>query len=436
MTDSYDAIVVGAGPAGSSAAYIMAQAGLEVALLERGEYPGCKNVYGGTIYREPTEEIIPAFWHEAPLERPVVSDELWLAGQDSAVKVGFSGLRFAKEPYNKFTALRAKFDRWLANKAAEAGAEVRTKALVRHLLYEKSLVGKNKKVLGVQLDSGEELRSNVVILAEGVNAFLTKEAGLRSKTPAHTMTLYVREILHLPAEKIEERFNLEKGEGAIIGIIGYPTAGAVGKAGLYTNKDSISLIAGAYLDQMVEKGLSPYEMLWRTKTHPLVKRLLEGAESIEYQSHMIPKGGYAFIPKLYFSGLLVIGDAAMMISGRRGTDLAMLTGKYAAETVILAKAKGDFTGKMLATYAHKLNSTFFMKDIKTGKNSLDYYKKHQDSDYLLASTANELAYQFFTVDMLSDKERQEKMIGTVLAKQLPFKTAVDLYEAYKNWEVF
>lgn len=436
MGDSYDAIVVGAGLAGSAAAYIMAQAGLEVALLERGDFPGAKNVYGGTIYRLPTEEIIPAFWKEAPLERPVVTDELWLADNDSAVKIGFTGLRYAKEPYNKFVALRSKFDPWLANKAAQAGAEVRTKALVRHLLYEKTFLGKKGKVIGVKLDDGEELMADVVILAEGVNAFLTKEAGLRSEIPAHTTTLYVREILNLPAEKIEERFNLEKGHGAIIGIIGTPLGGAVGKAGIYTNKESLSLIVGAYLNQLAEKGLSPYELLWRIKSHPLVKKLLEGAVSVEYQAHLIPKGGFAFIPKLYRSGLLVTGDAAVMVSGRHGTDLAMLTGKLAAETVIQAKAKGDFSEKMLSIYSYKLSRTYFVQDIKDDKKNLEYYQKRQDSDYLIASTANELAYQFFNEEMLSNRERQKKLLDIIESKQFPFKTLADIYEAYKHWGVF
>lgn len=436
MSDTYDAIVVGAGLAGSAAALVMAQGGLEVALLERGEFPGAKNVYGGTIYRVPTEEIVPAFWKEAPLERPVVTDELWLAGPDSIVKIGFTGMRYGQEPYNKFTALRSKFDRWLANKAAQAGADVRTNTLVRHLLYEKTFLGKNGKVVGVKLDSGEELKAHVVILAEGVNAFLTKEAGLRSNIPAHSTTLYVREILNMPAEKIEERFLLEKGQGASIGMVGTPLGEAIGKVGIYTNKESISIIVGAYLDQMAEKSLSPYELLWRAKTHPIIKKLLEGAESIEYQAHLIPKGGLTFIPKLYRAGLLVTGDAAVMVSGRHGTDLAMLTGKLAAETVIQAKAKGDFSEKTLAIYFHKLSNTYFMQDIKETKKNLQYYQKHQDADYLIATTANELAYQYFNEEMITNKERLEKIKTILVTKQLPFKTVTDIYQAYKHWGVF
>ncbi|KKM10644.1 FAD-dependent oxidoreductase [Clostridiales bacterium PH28_bin88] len=438
MTDSFDAVVVGAGPAGSAAAYVMARNNLSVALLERGEYPGSKTVFGGTVYRQPTEQIIPAFWHEAPLERPVVSDTLWFMDNDSAVSVGFTGLRFGQDPYNKFTTQRSLYDRWFAQKAAKAGADVRTCAMVDDLLYDKGLLGKKNKhrVQGVMLDTGEQLKADVVVLAEGVNAFLTKKAGLRSKLPAHTMTFYVEEILFLPSEKIEDRFQLERGEGATIGMLGFPTAGAVGKGGLFTYKEHVALIVGGYLSQLVERGSSPYELLQRTKAHPLVRRLLEGAETVQYKAHMIPKGGYAFVPKLYLDGLLVVGDAAVMVSGRRGTDLASLTGMYAAETIVQAKAKGDFSGKMLAMYMHKVNNTFFMKDIKAAEDGLTYYKKHPDSDYLISSLANKMAYEFFTVDMTSEKEKMEKLIKVVRDQQLPLKTFLDLYEGYRHWGVF
>lgn len=103
----YDAVVVGAGSAGSSAALHMAENGLRVMLLERGEFPGSKNMFGGVIYTQTTAEIVPEFWREAPLERAVTRDNLWLLGQDSAVEIGFTGLRFAKAPYNKFTVRHA-----------------------------------------------------------------------------------------------------------------------------------------------------------------------------------------------------------------------------------------------------------------------------------------------------------------------------------------
>ncbi|MDA8234064.1 MAG: FAD-dependent oxidoreductase [Clostridia bacterium] len=435
MKDTYDAIVVGAGPAGCAAAYTLAAGGVSVALLERGSKPGSKNMFGGTIYRIPTEEIIPGFWQKAPLERAVISDQLWIMEQDSAVNIGFTGLKYSIPPYNKFTAIRTDFDSWFAQQAVKVGARLYTKALVKELLYEKKLLGKGP-INGVKMDTGDKLYANCVILCEGVNAFLTKQAGLRSKIPPHAMTLYCKEVLELPGHIIEERFNLEKGLGAIMGMVGYPTAGAVGKGGIWTNKNSLSLMVGGYLDQLAQKKLSPYILLQRLKQHPLVRKLIQGAKVIEYQAHMIPKGGYHFIPNLYSDGLLVAGDAAVMISGRRGTDLAMLSGKYAAEAVIAAKAKEDFSAETLRSYQVKLNNTFFMKDIKSSRNVLDYYKDHPDSDFLMSKFINDAAYHYFTTGMQSEKKVLDNITKELTILQLPLKSIKDIYAGLKYWGVF
>jgi len=432
--DTYDAIVVGAGPAGSTAALTLARNGLSVALLERGQFPGCKNVFGGTIYAQPVAEILPAFWETAPLERPVVTEELWFLHTDSAVRIGFGSLRFARQPYNKFTVLRSQFDRWLAGEASKAGAVVHLKAHARDFVFDKGLFTRGP-VQGVRLDNGEILLSNVVIIAEGVLPFLTAKAGLLPKVPpAYAYTLYVKEVLSLPEEKINDRFQLENNEGAIIGMVGFPTSTAIGKAGLWTNKDTISLIVGGYLNQLASQGLSPYMLLKRLKEHPFVKRIIQGAELVEYQAHMIPKGGYTFLPKLYGDNVLVVGDAALMISGRRGTDLAMLSGKYAAETVVQAKAKGDFSAKMLANYALKINEAFFMEDIKARRSDLQYYQNWSDADYLISSILNELANEFFTVDFLNEKEKRARLVSIIRSKQFPLKTLSDLWAALRHWE--
>lgn len=214
------------------------------------------------IYREATAQIVPNFWEEAPVERAIVTDTLWFMDQTSAVQVGFTGLNYAKPPYNKFSVIRSRFDHWLAKKAEEAGAHLMTSCLVKDLIFEKEgLTG--KKVAGVVLDDGSKLYSDAVILAEGAMADLAAKAGLRREISADSLKIYVKEILALPREIIEARFNLEKDEGVIIGMVGFPTSGAVGKGGIWTNRDSISLVVGGYLNQIVNKGLNLYQLLNR-----------------------------------------------------------------------------------------------------------------------------------------------------------------------------
>lgn len=431
----YDCIVVGAGPAGSAAAYTLARNGVSVVLLERGNYPGSKNLFGGSIYRRPTEEVFPAFWKSAPLERVVTTEQLWLMDVDSAIQVGFQGLRFAKPPYNSFTVSRAKFDRWLAQQAVEAGAKLLTNTLVTDLIFEEKFFGRGK-AKGVILENSDRISADVVIISEGVSGILTKKAGLRSQMPPHTMTLYVREVLALDSDIIEERFHLEKGQGATIGMFGWPLCGAVGKAGIWTLENALSFVVGGYLDQLIKKNLSPYVLLERAKEHPLIKNMLKGGKRIEYQAHLIPKGGYTFLPNLYDDGLLIAGDAALMVSGRRGTDLAMLTGKYAAETVALAKAREDFSAGMLSGYQRRLNASFFMKDIKSSKNVVNYYKKHPDADLLLAKTLNDAFYQMFTMGMDTSAEKMNRLRTEIFSRQAPLKTVDDVIEGLEYWGVF
>ena len=430
----YDAIVVGAGPAGSSAALHMAQNGMRVALLERGDSPGNKNMFGGAIYAEPMAEIVPDFLQEAPLERHVTRDALWFLDKDSAVEMGFTGLRFGKPPYNKTTVLRPRFDSWLAGKAVQAGAKLQTKAVVRDLSYEKRTLGRGP-VRGVVLADGSTVEADVVILAEGVVASLTKKAGLVKPTGANLLSLWVREVISLPKEKIEDRFLLEKNEGAVLAMIGYPTTQAIGLAGIFTNRDSISITLGMSIDRIIKNRVNLPDLLTRLKEHPYVRRLISGGKSEAYAAHMIPQGGQAAQPKFFADGLMVAGDAAIMVSGRRGSDLAMLSGKAAAETAVHARVKQDFSANILKGYRRRLDHTFFMKNMEQAKDTVKYFDDHSDADFLINTSANELAYEFFRAGLITDSEKMARMARLVLDKQAPVKTIYDLFVGMQNWGV-
>lgn len=435
MATFFDAVVVGSGPAGAAAALTMARNNLKVCILERGRTPGCKNMFGGTIYRLPTTELLPAFWEQAPLERAVTSEELWFLDEASAVKLGFTALDFGRPPYNKFTVLRPKFDRWFAEQAVQAGAELWTSAVARDIHWKRDgLTG--RRAAGVVLDDGEVVEANAVVLAEGAPAFLAQKAGLRRTITPDQVVLYARQVLALPAEKIEERFNLAAGEGANLGFIGYPSGGIIGKGGIWTNRDSISVVVGGYLNQLQAAGYSPYQLLDRFKSHPLVRRLLAGAEPLEYQAHIIPKGGFEAIPQLSSAGLLVAGDAAVMISGRRGSDLALLTGRYAGEAVVQAQAKRDFSAVTLAAYDQRVRTSFFLSDIKAARHTHAYYLKHSDADLLLTKALNAAMHEYFRVDLDTQAEKMQRIRRGLRSVQPPGKTLRDLWTGLQNWGAF
>src|SRR5688572_33341593 len=112
--DKFDAIVVGAGPAGTSAAITLAKAGLHVALLERGEYAGAKNVQGAILYTKNLADILPDFWKDpaCPVERYITQQNVMITSEDSAIRGGFVSDRWTKEPHNCYSIIRVNFDRW------------------------------------------------------------------------------------------------------------------------------------------------------------------------------------------------------------------------------------------------------------------------------------------------------------------------------------
>ena len=120
--DKFTAIVVGAGPAGSTAAYLLAREGLDVLLIEKGDTPGSKNMFGGRMYSYALNRIMPDFWEEAPLERPVAREIITLMDDEKSVSVTYRDENWLHPPYHSWVLLRADFDAWLASKAEEAGA--------------------------------------------------------------------------------------------------------------------------------------------------------------------------------------------------------------------------------------------------------------------------------------------------------------------------
>src|SRR5437879_6470037 len=240
--DKFDSIVVGAGPAGVSAAITMARAGLNVALLERGEYAGAKNVQGAVLYSKMLQDVVPEFWKDCPLERSIVEERVWVLTQTSGISVGYKSADYNTVPANCYTIIRVAFDRWFSKKAEEAGVTLLTGVTVS------DVIKKNGSIVGVKTTEGDELLADVVIACDGVNSILSQKAGLHREWKASEVALGVKEILALPREKIEDRFNLEGDQGSTTEMVGDITKGMLGYAFLYTNKETLALGLGCALD--------------------------------------------------------------------------------------------------------------------------------------------------------------------------------------------
>src|SRR5258708_2665573 len=137
--EKFDAVVVGAGPAGSAAAITMAKAGLQVAMLERGARPGSKNVMGGILYNHYLEEIVGDAWKEAPLERPIIEERRWMMTPEAAIGFDYKNLRNKTRPHS-YSVLRARFDAWFAEQAEKAGAVMVPETGVDRLILKNNSV--------------------------------------------------------------------------------------------------------------------------------------------------------------------------------------------------------------------------------------------------------------------------------------------------------
>jgi electron transfer flavoprotein-quinone oxidoreductase len=360
---SFDAVVVGAGPAGSAAALALARAGRSVGLVERGPFPGSKNVYGGVVYGRVLDAVIPRWWEQVPVQRWIVRRSTMVLTDDQAMTIDLRSQTWAKPPYNGMTVFRADFDSWLADHAVDAGVKLLESTLVTSLLRDET-----GAVRGVRTDRpGGDIEAGVVIACDGVNSFLAKELGLLPPADAHHHTLGAKEVLSLPAAVIEERFGLAPGEGLDIEAMG-GTSGVPGGSFLYTNRDSISVGVVVGVEPLAESGLRPEEIIGRFKSHPAIAPYLKGAQVEEYSAHLIPEGGYEAMPALSADGFLVAGDAAGMTLAAgiwlEGVNFAIASGLAAGQTAAAAIASGDVSAAGLAGYRRILESNFVLQDHK------------------------------------------------------------------------
>lgn len=426
--ERFDAIVVGAGPAGITAAKEMASAGLSVVVLERGQYPGAKNVSGGILYRHPMEQFAPGFEAEAPLERPIIEQRYLMLTEDAMLGGLFRSQRFAERPYNAYSVLRAEFDRWYASRAEEAGAEVYPEFTVTDLLWE------DGAVRGVTTGEADgELQAHVVVLADGANSLLAQRAGMHGEWDPMDQALVAKELIALPAEKIEDRFALPTGMGTAYEIFGESTWGLLGYGFIYTNKESLSIGTGALLGDLIKTGRNVNDMLDRFKRHPAIAPLILGGETVEYSAHLIPEGGFKKLPRLFGDGVVVVGDAAGFVNplNREGANLAMLSGQLAAQAIIAARERGDASAATLSRYRELLDESIVMRDLYKIRNTTDFAhaRPHLFTD--MPRIAADAAREYLTVDGVAKKDKLQRIAG--MFRAIPKRRLVgDVWGAFRS----
>jgi len=366
--DKTTCIVVGAGPAGTACAYSLAKKGIDTVLLERAREPGEKNVAAFVLFTSALEYLIPDFMDDVPIERNVVrTDQALLGEKDVKLITSFNFERLDK-PIS-FTAHRSRFDRWFAQKAVDAGAQLVTGMTVSDLILDGS------RVVGVKVGD-EELYADVVVGADGHYSSVGEKAGLIREWSQSNYALGVKEVLDLPAEVIEERFQLAPGIGCEMGLFGYHLYGlSLCGATIYTNTDSIGFAAYGRPTELADKQIKLHDQLNELQKHPYIRNLIRGAAPREYSAHIISNGGHVKPHDLYGDGVLLCGEAGGVMEAGTGMGVptVMLSGMMAAEAIGDAVRKRDFSARTLKGYLRYLNSTRLLNMVRTSRKTSAYF---------------------------------------------------------------
>jgi electron transfer flavoprotein-quinone oxidoreductase len=366
--DVFDAIVVGAGPAGSACAYRLAREGLETLLVERGKFAGAKNMWGGAFYGPVLHDLFEKFEEEAPVERFIRHRKISLLNREDCLTVEFTPGAGRDALRGGFTLLRSRFDRWMAKKAEEAGAVLACGLGADDLLVD------GGRVTGIRA-GGDEMPARVVVACDGVNSLLARKAGLRPELAPEDVKLGVKEVIELGKDEIDVRFGLRGDAGAAWEFIG-STRGLPGGSFIYTNRETLSVGVVVKPTALGKAGVKADELLEEFKQHPAVAGCLEGGRLVEYSAHLIPAAGRCMMPKLERDGFLVAGDAAALVLSTglvlEGANFAVASGLAAAETVLEAKKRDDFSSASLSAYRQKLESGFVLKDLQTFERSAGF----------------------------------------------------------------
>ena len=424
---SFDVIVVGAGLAGGTAAIMAARAGLSVALVERGQTPGGKNYFGGTVYTHAMEEIFPDFWSRTPpLERPATEAGYWFLSKTGLTRIMVGGGELERKPSDAYIAMMARFCSWWIAQAQAEGVFLIPKTLVVDFIRDG-----NGRIIGVQTDRPEgDMYAPVTIICEGVNNLLTQKAGLIDHDlKPETVALVVKQLISLPTETINARFGLPDAEhGLAVSVMGEISLGLTGLGFIYTCKDSLSLGIGVDLDVLDNHHVRPYDLLQNFLKHPQIAPLVAGGQMLEYGGHLIPEGGYSQMPKLYGDGVLVAGDAAAMVNALHweGTNMAIIAGKLAGEAAVEAHKRKDFTAGSLKVYQDKLADSFILKDLRQYRKFSRFLNTHHDFMDVYPNFINEALGKFFSGFGKPKKILYKEIIGSLTSRKPLLKAVGDI----------
>jgi electron-transferring-flavoprotein dehydrogenase len=380
-----DVLFVGAGPACLSGAIRLMQLAeekglnLEVAVIEKGAEVGAHSLSGAILNPIALKELIADFLEKGcPVETTVRDDEIYFLSSEKAYRIPFIPSYLENQGY--FVISLSRYCRWLAKIAEGLGVSILPGFSGKEVLYgadNKTIVGVRTGDKGVgkegqprsNYEPGVDILAKVTVFGEGARGSLMKEITARLGIGGFMPDVYetgIREIIELPEENY---FNASFGNS--LHFMGYPLElHTPGGGFIYQMKDSH--IAIGYLTALsyADTLLDPYDAFIRFKLHPFVSDIIQGGKVIEQGARTVSVGGYHAMPKLCVGGGLFIGAAASMHNAPalKGIHSSMTSGMLAADAVIHAVEKGDFSEDVLNRYNALFEKSRLREELMAGRN--------------------------------------------------------------------
>jgi electron-transferring-flavoprotein dehydrogenase len=391
-----DVLIVGAGPAGLSCALHLAslikkhnEAGAKpelsaenIYVLEKGREIGAHQLSGAIMNPKALAELVPDFEKTAPLDTPVTDDTALFFTRGSSLRFPITPPPFQNK--GNYVVSLNKLTKWLGTLVEKSGVSLFTQFGGAQLIFpedgregiagvitEEKGLDKNGKPKD-NFTPGYELRAKITVLAEGPRGSLTKQLVEKYKLDNINPQIY--------SIGIKELWDVEPGRiqpGYVAHTLGWPVStdmyGGGWIYGLSNNRLSIGLVIGL---EYANPQFDPHEAFQKWKTHPFIRRILEGGKLVRYGAKTIPAGGWYAMPRNYVDGGLIIGDSGSFLDAQRlkGIHMAIKSGMLAAETIFDALKCGDTSAQTLSAFPKKVEQSYIKKELWAVRNFHQSFK--------------------------------------------------------------
>src|ERR1700741_2074849 len=382
-----DVLIVGAGPAGLSCALHLANlikkhnasgakpelSAENIYVLEKGREIGAHQLSGAIMNPKALAELIPDFATAAPLDTPVTDDAALFFTEGSSVRFPITPPPFKNK--GNYVVSLSRMTKWLGGLVEKSGVNLFTQFGGAQLIYEREGIAgvitedKGLDKNGKPKDNytpGYELRAKVTVLAEGPRGSLTKKLVAEKKLDNINPQSY--------GIGIKELWDVQPGRivpGYVAHTLGWPVStdmyGGGWIYGLSNNRLSIGLVVAL---EDADPQFYPHAALQKWKTHPFVKKLLDGGKLVRYGAKSLPYGGWYAMPRNTVDGVLIIGDSGSFLDSQRlkGIHLAMKSGMLAAETIYEALKTGDTSNKTLGKFQNRVEQSYIRDELWKVRN--------------------------------------------------------------------